>query len=77
MYNLSFNAITLKCGDLEIQKTHSLTQFLSYRPVVKTKIMAISRRSAWRHYRVHPINFRSCDVTNVIFGKTATTHYFF
>ena len=39
--------------------------------------MAKSIRSAWRHYRVPPTHFRSCDGKNFIFRKTGTTNSFF
>ena len=56
---------------------HFLSQFLSQRLHVKTKIMANSMRTAWRHFRASPTHFLSRDVINVIFGKTAITHSFF
>ena len=34
-------------------------------------------RTAWRHFRAPPTDFRSCDVINVIFGITAITPLFF
>ena len=34
-------------------------------------------RTAWPHFRTTPIRFRSGDVINVIFGKTAITPSFF
>ena len=39
--------------------------------------MAKSVRTAWRHFRVTPMYFRSRDVIKVIFGKTAITPSFF
>ena len=39
--------------------------------------MANSMRTAWRHFRDSPTHFRSRDVINIIFGKTAITHSFF
>ena len=44
---------------------------------LETKIMAKSVRTAWRHFRAPPTHFRSRDVINVIFGKTAITPSFF
>ena len=60
-----------------LQKTHFLSQFLSKRLHVKTKIMAKSMQTARRHFRAPPTHFRSRDVINVIFGKTAITPSFF
>ena len=34
-------------------------------------------RTAWRHFRAPPTHFRSRDIINVIFGKTAITPSFF
>ena len=39
--------------------------------------MAKSVRTAWRHFRVTPMPFRSSNVIKVIFGKTAITPSFF
>ena len=39
--------------------------------------MANSMRTAWRHFRAPPTHFRSRDVINVIFRKTAITPSFF
>ena len=39
--------------------------------------MAKSVRTAWRHFCVTPMHFRSSDVIKVIFGKTAITPSFF
>ena len=39
--------------------------------------MADSMRTAWRRLRATPTHFRSRDVINVIFGKTAITPSFF
>ena len=44
---------------------------------MKTKIIANVVRTAWRHFRAPPMHFRSRDVINVIFGKTAITPSFF
>ena len=44
---------------------------------MKTKIMANSMRTAWRHFRALPTHFRSRDVINIIFIKTAITPSFF
>ena len=34
-------------------------------------------RTAWPHFRATMTHFRSCDVINVILGKTAITPSFF
>ena len=39
--------------------------------------MANSMRTEWRHFRAPPTHFRSRDVINVIFGKTAIAPSFF
>ena len=39
--------------------------------------MANIMRTAWRHFRSPLAHFRSADVINVIFGKTAITSLFF
>ena len=44
---------------------------------MKTKIMDNSMQTAWRHFRAPPTHFRSRDVINVIFVKTAITPSFF
>ena len=38
--------------------------------------MANSMRTAWRHFRASPKHFRSRDVINIIFGKTADNDTF-
>ena len=44
---------------------------------MKTEIMAKSMRTARGHLRAPPTHFRSRDVINVIFGKTAINRSFF
>ena len=34
-------------------------------------------RTAWRPFRAPSTHFQSCDIINVIFGKTAITPSFF
>ena len=60
-----------------LQKTYFLSQLLSQRLHVKTKIMANSMRTAWRHFRALLTHFRSRDVINIIFGITVITPLFF
>ena len=43
----------------------------------KDQNIANIMRTAWRHFRAAPTHFRSRDVINVIFGKTAITPSFF
>ena len=50
-----------------------ISQFLSYRLPANTNIMASSMRTAWSHFGTPPMHFRSHDLINVIFGKTALT----
>ena len=39
--------------------------------------MAIGMQTAWPHFRASPTHFRSRDVINIVFGKTAITPSFF
>ena len=39
--------------------------------------MANRMQTAWLHFRASPKHFRSRDVINIIFGKTAITPSFF